>query len=314
MRHHTILLLLTGLLLGLGPVHAQEASALISQGDSLLARNNPAKAMEKFNQAVAMGRTADALAGRARGWYFQGKFDKFMEDVSDALRMDSTHVRANYQRALYALRAEDNQGAIRFATRVVEGKAAPDMVKRALAVRGQAEAAVGQTDKAVADLRAGLEGNTDDLDALKTWARLEDEAGYPEASLAILEKLCGLDPKDIGNWSNRGFELNRLERYEEANQVLDKALQLDKDEPVVLSNKAFALMNLGREKEAMNTVNRSLGADRVNPYALRTRAMLYLRKGDRDKACTDLTLAKALGGAPQVDGMIKQYCSGLRDK
>ena len=33
-----------------------------------------------------------------------------------------------------------------------------------------------------------------------------------------------------------------------------------------------------------------------------------------DKACDDLTLSKAMGGAPEVDGLIKQHCSGMPKK
>lgn len=294
--------------------HAQDATTLIAQGDSLLEADNGSGAMENYCAAVSLTPTADAYAARARGWYYLGKYDKFMEDVRIALSMDSLHPKANYQRALYAFRVEDNANAIHFATRVVDAPVAPEMRRRALVLRGEAEAASGTTDKAIADLSEGLTDNVEDLPAMKTLARLYDAADKPAASLAILEKLCELQPADIGNWSNRGFELSKLERYDEAVEVLDKALEIDKDEPVVLSNKAYALLKLGRDEEAYTAVNRSLKADEVNPYALRTRALLYLRKGDRDKACDDLTLAKAMGGAPEVDSLVKQHCAGIPKK
>ncbi|HMN05654.1 MAG TPA: tetratricopeptide repeat protein [Flavobacteriales bacterium] len=293
---------------------AQNAALLIGQGDSLLVQNAASKALDKYNAAVEAGHTADAYAGRARAWYALGKYDKFLADVNTALEKDSLHGKANYQRALYALRAGDNAGAIRAATTVLDAGPDPDLRRHALVVRGEARAANGATQPAIADLAEGLMGDTGQVDAMKTLARLQDAANDPAASLATLEKLCELQPLDIGNWSNRGFELNRLERYEEAIQVLDRALQLDKDEPVVLSNKAYSLFKLGRDTEALSTVNRSLKADRSNPYALRTRALLYLRKGDRNKACNDLTLAKAMGGAPEVDALVKQHCEGIEKK
>lgn len=314
MRRTILTSLLLGLLLCFSGAHAQNAATLIQRGDELLAANSPAKAMDMFNAALAMEHSADAYAGRARAWFYQGKLDKFMEDVNDALRLDSTHAKANLQRAVYALRAEDNQAAIGFTSRALNNNPKPDTRKRLLVVRGEAAAAMGMADKAIEDLTEGLEGNTEDLDAMKTLARLQDAAGNPAASLVVLEKLCELAPNDIGNWSNRGFELNRLERYEEAIPVFERALQMDRDEPVVLSNMAYALLKLDRDKEALATVNRSLRSDKVNPYALRTRALLYLRKGDRAKACTDLTLAKAMGGAPEVDSLVKQHCAGMKEK
>lgn len=314
MRTSLIATLLFSLLLGIGTARGQNAQALIMEGDQLLSANSPGKAMDKFNAALALGHTADAYAARARGWFFQGKFDKFMEDVNDALRLDSLHAAANFQRAVFALRAEDHNAAIHYSTQALKGEPENTLRKRILVVRGEAEAAIGMRDMAINDLTEGLEGNLEDLDAMKTLAQLQDAAGNPEASLTMLEKLCELEPHDIGNWSNRGFELNKLERYQEAVQAFDRALAMDKDEPVVLSNKAYALLKLGRDQEALTTVNRSLKADKVNPYALRTRALLYLRKGDRDKACTDLTLAKAMGGAPEVDSLVKEHCAGMPEK
>lgn len=85
-------------------VLAQEANVLIAEGDSLLEVNSGNKAMEKFNAALDLGASADAYAARARGWFYLGKYDQFMADERKALSMDSLHVKANYQRALYAAR------------------------------------------------------------------------------------------------------------------------------------------------------------------------------------------------------------------
>lgn len=310
----TATLLLCGLLATHVCLHAQNATMLIAQGDSLLEAARASKAMAKYNAAVAIAPSADALAGRARGWYYQGKYDKFLTDIKGALALDSLHPQANYQRALDAARTNDNTAVIHFTTQAIGPRTHAGLRRQALILRGEAEAATGQNEQAVADLRAGIDDRLDDAPAMKLLARLLDEAGDPAASLEVLEKLCAVQPADIGNWSNRGFELTKLERYEEAVDVLDKALVIDKDEPVVLSNKAYALLKLNRDEEALTVVGRSLKADATNPYALRTRALLYLRKGERAKACDDLTLAKAMGGAPEVDELIKQHCSGMPGK
>ncbi|MEO5584154.1 MAG: hypothetical protein ABIQ75_01750 [Flavobacteriales bacterium] len=312
-HHRIILLLLVWMLAALGVVQAQNAFMLIAQGDSLLDADRAPKAMEKFDAAIALAPTADAFAGRARGWYYMNKFDKFTTDVTKALDLDSLHAKANYQQAVYAFRSGNNPQTVRFASRV-ENKGNKDLWGRAMVLRGEAEAAMGQNALAIADITEGLGERIDDLPALKTLARLYDATGEPGKSLEILERLCSVEPADIGNWSNRGYELTQLERYEEAVHVLDGALAFDKDEPVVLSNKAYALLKLDRDAEAFAAVNHSLRADKANPYALRTRAMLYLRKGDKNKACNDLTLSKAMGGAPEVDSLLKQHCAGMPKK
>lgn len=312
-HHRSFSALIVWLLAATVAVQAQDATALIAQGDSLLDADRATKAMEKFDAAIALAPTADAYAGRARGWYYLNKFDKFTKDAESALKLDSLHAKANYQQALYAFRSGNNLETVLFASRV-QNKGTKELWGRALVLRGEAKAAMSQNTEAVADISEGLGDRLDDLPAMKTLARLYDVTGEPGKSLTVLESLCAAEPADIGNWSNRGYELNQLERYEDAIQVLDKALEFDKDEPVVLSNKAYALLKLDRDAEAFTAVNRSLKADKANPYALRTRALLYLRKGDQKKACDDLTLSHAMGGAPDVDDLIKQHCSGIPKK
>ncbi|MBS1570365.1 MAG: tetratricopeptide repeat protein [Bacteroidetes bacterium] len=314
--HHRILLLLAAPLVAIcsaaqgGP----DAKRFIFQGDSLLEVNQPSRAMQKYNLAVGLGATADALAARARGWYYQGKYTQFLADVNRSLELDSLHPQANYQRALYASRTDDHAATIHFTTRALKRSKKPELQRQTLVLRGTAEAASGRSQQAISDLKLGIADRTDDPAAMKLLARLLDESGDLQGSLDILEKLCAILPDDIGNWSNKGYELNRLERYNEALATFDKALEIDKDEPVVLSNKAYALLQLDRDAEAMATVNRSLKGDASNPFALRTRALLYLRKGDRDKACNDLSLAKAMGDGANVDSLIKQHCAGLEPK
>lgn len=312
-RQRIISLLSVWLLAAPAVVQAQNAVVLIAQGDSLLNAGRAAKAMEKFDAAVTLAPTADAYAGRARGWYYMRKFDKFTADITNALKLDSLHAKANYQQALFAFRSSNNPETVKFASRV-RNKGNKELWGRALVLRGEAEAAMGRNTQAIADLEDGLGERLDDLPALKTLARLYDATGEPGKSLTVLERLCAAEPGDIGNWSNRGYELSQLERYEEAVQVLDKALEFDKDEPVVLSNKAYALLKSGRDAEALSAVNHSLRADKTNPYALRTRALLYLRTGDRKKACNDLMLSKAMGGAKDVDALIEQHCGGATKK
>ena len=115
-------------------------------------------------------------------------------------------------------------------------------------------------------------------------------------------------PWDVGHWSNRGYELTMLGRYDEALDMIEKALSIDKDEPVALSNRAYVYTLLDRDAEAWSDVERSLRNYPANPFALRTRAILRIRKGERAKACEDLTLAKALGGVPDVERLVKENC------
>ena len=288
------------------------AAWLVVEGDSLLRSEKPQKAVDKYTQAIDLEPSAANYSARARAWYQLERMDRFLLDAEKALKIDSTHAEANYQRALYAFRSEDYRLADRLTTRSLNHGVKGKLREQVLVLRGESRAELKRPKEAIADLKAGLNDRTDDPVALKTLARMQDMLGDHAASLAVLEKLCALEPNDIGNWTNRGFELSALGRYEEALAIYGKALALDKDEPTALSDRAFALMKLGRNQEALTDVERSLKAYPSNAFALRTRAQLRLAKGDREKACADLHLAHVLGGVPEVDQLIEKHCGGTQ--
>ncbi len=305
-----IALLLSALVGGIGVTSsfAQDARILILKGDSLLRLEKPQRAVEYYEKAIASDPSANSYLARAKAWYMMDRMDRFILDVEQALRKDSTSATAHYQRALYALRAEDPTAAEYHATKAHDFATQPLLKAQALVVRGEARSQLKRYSQAIDDLEQGVAGTPTDPEVLKTLGRLYDQEGRHEDALHILEKLCVLEPGQVGHWSNRGFELTQLGRYDEAMTMIQEALSIDKDEPVALSNRAYVSMMLGNDQEAWSDIERSLRFYPANPFALRTRAMLRLRKGDRAKACEDLTLAKALGGVPEVERLIKENC------
>ncbi|MBX2973376.1 MAG: tetratricopeptide repeat protein [Flavobacteriales bacterium] len=304
-RSLPILALLT--LLCAGKAWGQESRQLILRGDSLLKVEKPQRALEFYDKAVQADPSATTLLARAKAWYMMDRMDRFLLDVDAALRKDSTSANAHYQRALYAVRAQDAAKAEWHGTKAIELTTQPLLKAQAQLLRGQVRSDLKRTVPAILDLEQGLEGVPNDVEAMKTLARLYDLEGRHAEALALLEKLCLLEPRQVGHWTNRGFELTMLGRYDEALTMIQEALSMDKDEPVALSNRAYVYTILEREEEAWSDVERSLRSYPANAFALRTRAMLRLRKGDRAKACDDLTLAKALGGV-EVDKLIKENC------
>lgn len=314
-------LIVTLLFVPMVVAHAQIASPfgpaaawLVDEGDSLLRHNKPQKALLKFNEALELDPTATNYAARARAWIMLDRMDRVLLDAEQALKLDSTHAEANHQRALCAFRSDDFRLADRLTTRALNNGARGRWRDKLLILRGESRAELKRASEAIADLKAGLGDRTDDLAALKTLARLLDGTSDHAASLAVLEKLCVVEPGDIGNWTNRGFELASLGRHQEALAIYAKALAMDKDEPTALSNRAWSLMELGRKEEALSDVQRSLRSYPANAFALRTRALLRIGMGQRDKACEDLHLARVIGGVADVPQLIAKHCAGLEPK
>lgn len=293
---------------------AQSVQLLLVRADSLLDADKPQRALEVFDQAVKREATPATLLGRARAYYKLERMERFVQDVDRVLRMDSTNGEAHFQRGIYSLRANDSDRAEFHGARAILYARNNHAKAKALNVRGEARAERKHYAEAIVDLAEAWSLGLEELPALRTLARLYDGEGQHAEALHVLERLCELDPGDMGNWTNRAHELNAVGRYEEAITMAERALSSDKDEPVAMSHKAYALAKLGRDAEAWTAVERSLRNYPSNPFALRTRAILRLRKGERAKACDDLSLAKALAEIPEVDQLLKEHCDGERRK
>lgn len=294
----------------LPPTWAQDVSAIIARGDSLLRADQPQRALTSYDIAIEVSPEARCYVARARALYMLDHMDAFLLDVERALRLDSTNAEAHYQRALYAMRGQDPHRVVKECSSSLAHGVQDPLRRDVLVLRGEALASLGRDNEAIEDLRAGLTPDSKDAEALATLSRMLDATGRHEEALSILEQLCQLEPENVGHWTNRGYELAALGRNDEALAMYDTALELDKDEPVALSNRAQTLLQLGREEEAMKNVERSLRAYPSNAAALRTRGVLLLHKGEHEKACKDFHSARVLGGVDDVDTLIEQNCAG----
>lgn len=289
-------------------LNAQSVQLLLVRADSLLDVDKPQRALEVFDQAVKKESSTATYLGRARAWYTLDRMDRFLQDVEKALKIDSTSAEAHFQRAMYALRAEDSATAEYHASRAIAHAKENRMRARSCYLRGEALAGLKRNDTAILAFEEAVALGVEDVQGMRLLARLYDNADRNADALRILERLCDLDPSDIGHWTNRGYELIMLGRYDEALPMCERALEYDPDEPVALSNRAYLYLKVGKDVEAWADVERSLRNFPSNPYALRTRGMLRLRKGEREKACEDLSVAKALGDVPELDQLLKDNC------
>ncbi|MBK7945970.1 MAG: tetratricopeptide repeat protein [Flavobacteriales bacterium] len=296
------------------PASAQSVSVLMVRGDSLMDAGRPQKALDVFEQAVKKEATAATLLGRARAYEALNRNDRFLLDIDRALKLDSTSGEAHYQRAMYALRVTDTPKAEYHVSKAIDLLRGERARARALNVRGEVRAEDRRYGDAIPDFERAMGYGLEEVQPMRTLARLYDNEGRYADALRVLERLCDMEPNELGHWSNRGYELAMLERYDESLSALERALAYDKDEPIALSNRAFTYLKMGKNEEAWAYVERSIKNYPSNAYALRTRAVLRLQKGEREKACYDLTVAKALANIPDVDQLMQQHCAGVKPK
>jgi tetratricopeptide (TPR) repeat protein len=151
----------------------------------------------------------------------------------------------------------------------------------------------------------GEVAETDDLDDVATWRdrgrNLERQGRYEEA-LAAYEQAIVLAPQDAANWRGKGrVALGRLGRYEEALAAYAKAVTLAPQDAANWYNKGVTLGFLGRYEEAVTAYDAALAAGAVFPKAFYCRALALFRLERWDEAVDAL------------DGALGRYAEGDRD-
>lgn len=94
-----------------------------------------------------------------------------------------------------------------------------------------------------------------------------------------------------------GMALFKLERYEEALEIIDDALELKPDSPTGWSNRGFVLSALDRNEEALEAFEKALAFDPKSPRILTSKGIAYFRMGLLKKALE--TFDSALAAQPK---------------
>lgn len=114
-------------------------------------------------------------------------------------------------------------------------------------------------------------------DAWKEMADLFFEKGKEDSGEEFLEKVREAR-------SCYGMALFKLERYEEALEIVDAALGLKPENPTEWSNRGFVLSALGRNEEALKAFEKALAFDPESPKILTSKGIVYFRMGLMKKA------------------------------
>ena len=117
--------------------------------------------------------------------------------------------------------------------------------------------------------------------------------GDHEKALSYYSIYLSSNPNDGQAWSDKGFVLSMLGKYEDAIKCFDKALELNCKIPkLVYINKGNCLINLDKYKEAILSLNSALEIDPYISHAWHSKGIAYmnLRMLDRALSCFEKTL------------------------
>lgn len=113
-----------------------------------------------------------------------------------------------------------------------------------------------------------------------------------------------------------GMALFKLERYEEALEIVDAALELKPESPTGWSNRGFVLSALDRNEEALEAFEKALALDPKSPKILTSKGIVYFRMGLLKKALEtfDCALAVEPGKASDWACKIPRFSFFSRNK
>lgn len=124
-------------------------------------------------------------------------------------------------------------------------------------------------------------------DAWKEMADMLFEKGKEARGKEFLDK-------NLETISCYGMVLFKLERYEEALEIVDSALELKPENPTEWSNRGFVLSALDRNEEAIEAFEKALAFDPKSPKILTSQGIVYFRMGLLKKALETFDEALAI--------------------
>jgi tetratricopeptide (TPR) repeat protein len=129
----------------------------------------------------------------------------------------------------------------------------------------------GKKNDAMAAAQNALSINTSDASSMLVLAKIWGERGNYAKSLEYMEQATAIHPGIPENWSNKGYSLLKLKRYDDAVKAFETAIHLQSDFVNAWINLGEAKLRQGKLGEAIQTLEH---ATKLTPNSLD--AQLYM--------------------------------------
>lgn len=178
--------------------------------------------------------------------------------------------------------------------------------------RGNMNQFGGYELQSIEDCKKALAIRPDSKDALNNLAGALFNNGETEEAKETLLKLKAMDPKYVGVYVNLGYQLQKLEQFEEAAKYLEEGLKIAPEEPFLWNHFGYVQFKLGKVEDGIKLIQKSIKINPGNPYCYRNLALIYLSKKDKIKACEQINKSLAfkfteMYGEEVLD-LKKQHC------
>jgi tetratricopeptide (TPR) repeat protein len=153
--------------------------------------------------------------------------------------------------------------------------------------RGNAQLALANHDRAIADFEAALEQQRQHLGALVGLAEANAQAGRQQQALEAYTRAVRAFPDNPLVYNNRGMYLQRQRRYDEAITDFTRALELDPGYVFAYTNRGFTLLEAGNAQAAEADFTASLRVDPNQPGVYSLRGTARIAQGRLREALDD---------------------------
>jgi tetratricopeptide (TPR) repeat protein len=301
---------------------------LIDEGNRALDRRDYSQAIAKFDSALEINpQSARALADRGITYVWKGMNDRARDDFDAASKINARDPVIARGRGLMAFFAFDMVEAITWFTTAIE-----EAPERAFPFyyRARAYRALGELDKALADVNRAIVLRPDGSDYFVFRASLERQQGQRDESLKEAGAVVAASPNEPNAYLAAAEIDVNSGRIAEAMGALDRALALkpsvqgylkraayrpkadiegrraDLNSALALEPKSFAaLLALAEVQsdakeyaEAAQTVDGVIQAQGDSPELLAYRSVLYSKGGRQDLFEKNLNAARSLAKTP----------------
>jgi len=261
-------------------------------GMNLLDQNQYRKAIEQFDEALALGyETAELF--HSRGWACH-ELDSFEDgcDLEQAL--------ADFTRAIEL----DPKGARHYQARASTymDLGQPDLaladIARATqlnpgdsgtwADQGWAHLETGDAQHALADFNRALELDPDNPHLISARSAAYLNLGDVDAALADLDRAIEIEPTETSFWLNRGWAHKSGGDLRAALTDFERVIRLKPDSAEGYRGRGTVIMDLGNPQRAIADYTRAIELNPHDTGAFRDRAWAYRASGAYRKAIEDL--------------------------
>lgn len=236
---------------------------------------NPKLDVQAREQLASLGYIGTALDTKIWHW------DRDAKDYLDAFNV------------MNRVLSEANQGRVNEGIRILENTLAdlPEYSLQLHKVLASIYSQVGRTEDAIQTYEELLRRSPDDADIALRIGRLYQDLGSTEQALEWYRKSLQIEPFETAYYL-LAHNLMKLNRVDEADQVLREAIQKYPDSPGLLVIRGAERIARRRFPEAINILRRSLDLYPGNTTAWAYLAVAYLGAGERKKALETFTYAR----------------------